>query len=328
MNNPVYASIFKKEFQDLVELKRALGYIYDTEAKAFRRIDSFFNEINLTTKCVTKEVCNTWCCKRSYESLANQNSRISTMRVFCKYLDSIGLSTYIPPIGLTRKAPRYDAHIYTDDELKRFFSVVDKSQSVPSECPYRSDIMPVFFRILYTSGMRVSELRLSKVGDINLNDGYIVVHEAKNHKERIVPIHPILVEKCLRLKEKIHYSSADDEYFFMIRPGQPMPLVNVYRNFRRYLEKAGIPHTGRGPRVHDFRHTYCVNLLRKWTDEGKDLIAYLPYLRTMLGHEGFEETAYYLKLTAERFPYIKDQLKLSFPDLIEEAIVDDKHEFY
>lgn len=113
----------------------------------------------------------------------------------------------------------------------------------------------------------------------------------------------------------------------MIRPGQAMPLVNVYKNFRRYLEKAGISHTGRGPRVHDFRHTYCINLLRKWTDEEKDLLAYLPYMRTMLGHEGFEETAYYLKLTVDRFPYIKEKLQSSFPNIIGEVNFDER-EFY
>lgn len=327
MNKPVYNSVFKKEFQDLVELKRALGFSYETEAYAFQRIDSFFNKSSLSNKCIAKELCNTWCSKRSYETIANQASRISAMRVFCRYLNDMGYPAYIPPKGITRKPPKYDAHIYTDDELRRFFAAVDKSQSVPSECPYRSDVMPVFFRILYTSGVRVSELRLAKIRDFNLNEGYLTVHEAKNHKDRIVPIHQLLTDSCLKLKEKIHSFSMDDEYFFMIRSGQPMPLVNVYRNFRRYLEKAGISHTGHGPRVHDFRHTYCVNLLRKWTDEGKDLVACLPYMRTMLGHEGFEETAYYLKLTAERFPYIKEQLKSSFPDLIKEAVINE-HEFY
>ena len=175
--------------------------------------------------------------------------------------------------------------------------------------------------------MRVSELRLARIRDINLEEGYINVHEAKNHKERLIPIHPLLIIKCKELKEKIHVTSPDDEYFFMILPGKPMTLGNVYKNFRRYLEQAGISHTGKGPRIHDFRHTYCVNLLRKWTDEGKDLIAYLPYMRTMLGHESFEETAYYLKLTAERFPYIKERMKESFPDLIKEAEINE-HEFY
>lgn len=106
-----------------------------------------------------------------------------------------------------------------------------------------------------------------------------------------------------------------------------MTLQNVYHNFRRYLEKAGISHTGRGPRVHDFRTTYCVNLLRKWADEEKDLMVWMPYMRTMLGHEGFEETAYYLKLTVERFPYIRDKLSKSFPDIIKEVDFNDS-EFY
>ena len=70
-----------------------------------------------------------------------------------------------------------------------------------------------------------------------------------------------------------------------------------------------------------------MNLLRKWTDEGKDLMAYLPYMKTVLGHEGFEETSYYLKLTAERFPYMKERLKSSFPDLIKEVDVNEQ-EFY
>ena len=113
----------------------------------------------------------------------------------------------------------------------------------------------------------------------------------------------------------------------MIRPGCEMKLFNVYHNFRRYLDKAGIPHTGHGPRVHDFRHTYCVNLLRKWIEEGKDLMVYLPYMKTMLGHETFEETAYYLKLTAAAFPSIRESLDKAFPDIIGEVIFNE-HEYY
>ena len=327
MNKEIYNSIFQEEIHDLIELKRALGFSYESEAGYLRRIDTFLCENNLSEKCITKELCELWCRKRTYETVTNQASRISIMRVFCRYLNDIGIPTYVPSKGITHERIRYDAHIYTDEELQNFFYAVDKSQSVPNSCPYRADVMPVFFRILYTSGMRVSELRLARIRDINLEEGYINVYEAKNHKERLVPIHPSLTAKCKELKEKIHTTSSEDEYFFMMKPGQPMTLVNVYQNFRRYLEKAGISHTGRGPREHDFRHTYCVNLLRKWTDEGKDLIAYLPYMRTMLGHEGFEETAYYLKLTAERFPYIKERMKESFPNLIKEAEINE-HEFY
>lgn len=327
MDKKMYNSIFQKEIQDFIDLKRALGFSYNAEAASLRRIDAFLKANNLSEKCITKELCDLWCRKKSYETVTNQASRISIMRVFCNYLNDVGIPAYMPPKGITQKRIRYDAHIYTDEELKRFFDAVDKSQSLPESCPYRRDVMPIFFRILYTSGMRVSELRLARICDINLEEGYIKVREAKNHKERFVPIHPLLLVKCKELKAKIHVHSSDDEYFFMMFPGRPMTLGNVYKNFRRYLEQAGISHTGKGPRIHDFRHTYCVNLLRKWTDEGKNLIAYLPYMRTMLGHESFEETSYYLKLTAERFPYIKERMKECFPDLIKEADINE-HEFY
>lgn len=263
MNKEGYKSIFQKEIRDLIELKRALGFSYESEAGSLRRIDTFLCKNNLSEKCITKELCDLWCRKRTYETVTNQASRISIMRVFCRYLNDIGISAYIPPKGITKKRIRYDAHIYTDEELQSFFDAVDKSKSVPDSCPYRSDVMPVFFRILYTSGMRVSELRLARIRDINLEEGYINVHKAKNHKERLIPIHPLLIIKCKELKEKIHVTSPDDEYFFMILPGKPLTLGNVYKNFRRYLEQAGISHTGKGPRIHDFRHTYCVNLLRK-----------------------------------------------------------------
>lgn len=327
MNEQTYSSIFKTEFHDLVEIKKALGFKYNAQASAFRRIDAFFNENSLSEKTVPKELCDKWTRRRSHESTANWSRRISTMRVFCRYLADIGIPAYVPPKGIVRKPPRYNAHIYTDDELKRFFAAVDQSRSVPSECPYRSQVMPVFFRILYTSGMRVSELRLARIRDMDLEQGHIIVKDAKNHKDRIVPIHPTLTARCRVLKESIHTDSSEDEYFFMMRPGRAMPLANVYRNFRRYLDKAGISHTGHGPRIHDFRWTYCVNLLRRWVNEGKDLMAYMPYMKTMMGHEGFEETAYYLKLTAEMYPSIRNGLKSSFLDLIQEVSYEEC-EFY
>ena len=159
MNKETYNSIFQKEIHDLIELKRALGFSYESETGSLRRIDTFLCENNLSEKCITKELCDLWCRKRTYETVTNQASRISIMRVFCRYLNDIGIPASIPPRGITKKRIRYDAHIYTDEELQGFFDVVDKSKSVPDSCPYRSDVMPVFFRILYTSGMRVSELR-------------------------------------------------------------------------------------------------------------------------------------------------------------------------
>ena len=322
-----FRSIFADDFRELIAVKRALGFKYLSEEGAFLRIDAFLASHGVDTKEISRELYEERCRKRSYESPANHGSRVSQMRVFCRYLNDVGIKAYIPPSRMTRKPPKYDAHIYTPDELRRFFEAVDKSRSVPSECPYRGMVMPVFFRILYTSGMRVSELRLARVRDVDLERCCILVKGGKNRRDRIVPIHPELAELCRALKAEIHKDSDEDEYFFMQYPGRAMTLGNIYKNFRKYLVKAGISHTGHGPRVHDFRHTYCVNLLLKWNREGKDLMTYLPYMRTMLGHESFDETAYYLKLIADAFPFIRDSLKKTFPFIINEVTINER-EYY
>ena len=144
MDKEIYNSIFQEEIHDLIALKRALGFSYRAEAGSLRRIDTFLCENNLSEKRISKELCDLWCRKRTYETVTNQASRISVMRVFCRYLNDIGIPAYIPPKGITRKRSRYDAHIYTDEELQSFFDAVDKSQSVPDSCPYRADVMPVF----------------------------------------------------------------------------------------------------------------------------------------------------------------------------------------
>ena len=99
-----------------------------------------------------------------------------------------------------------------------------------------------------------------------------------------------------------------------------MTIGNVYKNFRRFLWRAGISHggRGRGPRIHDFRHTYAVHCLKKWAEQEKDLTAYLPVLKTYLGHDSFEETAYYLRLTADVFPDITLKLETRYPGMIPE----------
>ena len=146
MHEVKFNSVFQNEFKSLIFLKRSLGFKYEENALAFERIDSFFCENGLSNKQISNELCSLWCKKRSYESDANHCKRVSTFRVFSKYLQSIGYHVYIPPKGLTRHPSKYDAHIFTDDELKRFFRAVDASKSIPSECPYRALVMPVFFR--------------------------------------------------------------------------------------------------------------------------------------------------------------------------------------
>ena len=95
MDKEIYNSIFQEEIHDLIALKRALGFSYGSEASSLRRIDTFLCENNLSEKRISKELCDLWCRKRTYETVTNQSSRVSIMRVFCRYLNDIGIPARI-----------------------------------------------------------------------------------------------------------------------------------------------------------------------------------------------------------------------------------------
>jgi len=303
MSEIIYEGPFKYHLKNHVELKKAIGYKYETDTRHLLRFDKFTKEKYPQATELTKEIVLDWCSKKTYEAQANLCSRASVIRQFGKYLDSIGLKAYIIPKGYFPTEEQFVPHIYTIDELKSFFaetSICKKS----SQFPARHLIMPVFFQMIYTCGLRVSEARLLKVSDVDLENGVLTINHSKKDNSRLVPMSLSLTERCRDYSKQIHDYPTEKDYFFPALNGKPMTIGNVYKNFRRFLWRARISHGGRGkgPRIHDFRHTYAVHCLKKWTKEEKDLMTYLPVLKTYMGHDSFEETAYYLYLSTQNSP--------------------------
>jgi integrase/recombinase XerD len=317
MKNNIYLGPFKDHLQSYIELKRALGYKYDTDAQHLKRFDRFTLQTYPNAKTLTKEMVLEWCSKKAYEAQANQLSRASIIRQFGKYLDSIGIKSYIIPKGYFPSEQKYIPYIYSVKELARFFAETDKCQYC-SECPYRHLIMPIIFRMIYTCGLRLSEARLLKVSDVDLRNGILTIHQSKRDKSRLVPMSESLAERCRAFSKIVHSYSVGEHYYFPGHQGNPLTPGNLYHNFRRFLWRAKIPHSGKGcgPRIYDFRHTYAVHCLKKWTEQEKDLTAYLPVLKTYMGHDSFTETAYYLHLTLDMFPDITKRLELRYPGVI------------
>ena len=317
MDNYIFKGPFKMYIQNHIELKQAIGYKYEAEANHLLRFSTFTADKYPVEKHLTKEIVLDWCSKKDYESQANQCSRASIIRQLGIYMDSIGINTYILPKGYYPTEKKYIPYIYTEDELKRFFHETDNCHYI-SECPYRHLIMPIFFRMIYSCGLRSSEARLLKVADVDLDLGILTIEHSKKDNTRLVPMSDEIMNLCRDYFNHVHIMSKSSDYFYPGLNGKPMTLTNIYHNFRRFLWKAGISHGGRGkgPRVHDFRHTFACHCLKNWAIQGKDLSVYLPVLKTYLGHDSFEETAYYLRMTADVFPDISIKLEGNYPDII------------
>ena len=324
MNDYMFRGPFAEHISNHVQLKQAVGYKYEAEAKHLVRFSAFTAEKYPGASTLSKEIVLKWCSKKGYETQANQCARSSILRQLAMYMEGIGIGAYIIPKGYYPAAQQYVPHIYTEDELQRFFHQTDQCCFV-SGCPDRHLIMPVLFRMVYACGLRSSEARLLKVEDVDVETSTLSICHSKKDNSRLVVMSDDLTSRCRRFSKNMHRLSKGSDWFFPGLNGKPMTVGNVYHNFRRFLWRAGISHGGRGkgPRVQDFRHTYACHCLKKWVIQGKDLGSYLPVLKTYMGHDSFEETAYYLRLTADVFPNISITLEGCYPDIIPRLEGDD-----
>ena len=126
-------------------------------------------------------------------------------------------------------------------------------------------------------------------------------------------------------KQKQLIDTGPDTYFFTALNGGRCQTCTVYEHFRTVLYKAGISHKGRGtgPRLHDLRHTFCVNALLKMSEAGMDLYYSMPVLSTYVGHQSIEATNKYVRLTSEMYPNLLDKVNSIYKYVFPEIGIDD-----
>lgn len=316
---------FRDFIKELVLQKRALGYKYESCEKLLNKFDQFSIEYGCTQPILSKDLMNAWLKKRPNEAQATLRGRAHVVRQLAIYMANLGYNAYVLPKNTIPKGPKYMPYIFSNDELAVFFKHVDACRYCV-EVPIRHWMMPLLFRMLYSSGLRISEALHLRIRDVDLESGILTIMDGKFNKDRLIPLSEELLHRCNEYVKKVHLFSKAECFFFPCPKGQPMTQGNVYKNFRKFLWKARISHGGwgKGPRIHDFRHTFAVHCLRRWVLEGKDLAAYLPVLKTYLGHHSFSDTSQYLRLTAELFPDITAKVEHAFGYVIPKMVDNDR----
>lgn len=317
-----YTSIFAGHILGLINQKQSIGYSYLSETAILKRFDTFCNTNYPTVQTLDKDIILHWSRQRMGEHPSTLQGRVTPVRELAKYIIANGQQAFILPKGMLPKIPRYLPYIYSDDEITRIFSNIDQCH-YHIEVPYRHLVMPVFFRLLYCCGLRVTEARLITVGDVDLHEGVVTLINTKLGKHRQIPLPHRLHEKLIDFHKVVHLYSNSDDWFFPGYKNKPMSIGNIEKNHRKFLWQAGVSHHGRtkpgergAPCIHSYRHTFAVHCLRNWIREGKDLQAYMPVLQAYMGHTSYSDTAYYLHLTADVFPDITSRLEQELGDII------------
>lgn len=290
----------------LVAEKRAVGYKYAAEERVLARFETFCRGEFPGLDTLTEASVEAWITSARQRRVtpATLQTLAAPVRELARWLGRRGIEAYILPAGVLSRPARYVPHIYTDQELAALFAQTDRCHYC-SQIPFRHLVMPVLFRTIYACGLRCSEARLLRVGDVDIDAGVLQVRDAKGGNDRQLPVSEPLRVRLADYHARVVGRPGWD-WFFPGRDGKPLTLGNIDKNFRRFLWGACISHGGRGhgPRIHDLRHTFAVNNLRFWFARGEDVGALLPVLQTYMGHSSIGDTAYYLRLTAESYPDI------------------------
>lgn len=316
----VFKSILGGLIAGYVEEMRACGYKYIKGASLLKHFDLLAAKKNLTEQELPKKLVLAWTKKRQNETASTRNGRISTIRGLANYMARLGFKAYIyPPCAESIGRYSYVPYIFSEEELKRIFTICDSYPVSYSSCN-RHLILPLLFRILYCCGLRISEALNLKISDVNLKQGTLFIRNTKFNKERIVPMTDTLTKRCRLYVKKVHKYSSPGSFFFPSPYGGNYKHSTIYKLFREILWKTKISHGGKGPRLHDFRHSFSVHCLKKWVLQKEDITNLLPYLSTYLGHVDLRGTQHYLRLTADLYPEIIACIEDKFSSLIPEVL--------
>jgi integrase len=311
-----YTGSLKIYIEGFIEQKRAQGYSYEFEAYILQKFDEYCIQNKISETGITKESLRKWMTLRESESKGYLGQRVSFIRQLLLYMNSLGISTYIPHDFSDREV--HVPHILSDEEITAFFHQADsyqpspagQNQIVPAAFSRLAKEYPMIFRLIYCCGLRNSEACNLREKDVDLEKGIIAIIHSKGDKDRLV----YLSEDMIHLLKDYFVKLRDDldcqtQWVFPGKdPQQHLPKTSVDRKFNEFWNKTDYANIcDKKPTVHSLRHSFVVKRINNWMEQGLDLNVMMPYLSKYLGHKGREESFYYYHQVDSAFRIIRQK---------------------
>lgn len=305
----VFNSALAPAIEGLIQEKRASGYVYNSNASVLKELDTFCIDHGFCSDTVTKDLSDAWAIQRETEGISSRNIRVSNLRQVAKYLHSIGKESYMPK--MLQSGETKIAHVFTAEERQEFFECLNKlnvkknSKRLLEECG-------IIFRLYYCCGLRLSEPIWLTWDDIDYDLGRITIRQSKGYKDRVVWITPDIAGMIRKYHKYIVTECPGETLMFPgTKVGRPINEVTVRNYFQRTLAMTSYALISNPPTIKSFRHTFVVDRLNAWMENGWNIEDKLPYLSKYLGHSSIRESMYYYHQVSEAFNIIHVKDKIS-----------------
>lgn len=299
MRNYVYSSVLKDEFRRYLRVRAAQGF-GDKNVYIMHSLDKYLADHSVHEKELRPAVVDGWLSESSQSICASTLEHyVSYVTGFGKYLNSLGHKAFLPECP--SYTDTYIPYIFSPDEIDAIFNAADNMKFGNARSRFQ---FPMFLRLLYGCGLRHGEALKLRLGDVDLDNGIIVILNAKGNRDRLVPMDADLTMIMREYCRSLYAKRANDPLIFEGEKGKVREQCWARSLFGKLLaalnmERQNLPKYARGICLHCFRHTFAVSSLRKQELAGVDSYDTSPLLSIYLGHARLMETQRYLHMTAE-----------------------------
>jgi integrase len=322
----IYQSVFHEEIDSYLQLQAAAGKKILNMQIVLGKLDAFFCENDIIERQLNEAIVNRWLGTVSGKP-TNKESYIARFRGFARYLQSLGITAFIPEYPCIGSA--YVPYVFSEEEWNL---MITKADNLPySEKHAHSAVQfCLLMRVLFGCGLRLGEALSLQIKDIDFAKGTLFIRHAKNDKQRFVPMDWSLVNLISDYMKAAKSSCEKDAYLFTNPATNARFSFGWARKRMAYIMKAAgivfVKNTPneRGPCLHCLRHTFVLRSFGQLSESIPSFEDIAPFVSVYLGHSDVMETDKYLQGSYEL--YSADQQKINtfvkansiFPEVIDE----------
>ncbi len=223
--------------------------------------------------------------KEKTYTLNTESVKQRSVKRFFDYLEESRQILYNPSVVIKdiKLGQRLPTNILSKEEVRLIMSQPNTSKLLGIR-----DRM--IMELLYSTGIRLEELRQLTVYDIDYKTGFIRVNKGKFAKDRVLPIGKTscryLQQYINRIRPELTKDRREERSLLVGQRGKQLKGVSIGAIIKKYARKAGI---SKKVSTHTWRHTFASHML----SEGADVLQ----VQRLLGHSQPEVTMKYTKVT-------------------------------
>lgn len=284
--------MLKDEINSYVEMKRAMGFKYQTQNYLLQSYSQFAEHLGETA--VHSQTVIEWA--GMAPSSHQKRNRLLTVRQFSIAMQPENNQYEIPPADVFghKSEKRKTPYLFSSEDISQL--LITASQLKP-EGTIRPKTYTTLFALLSATGLRSCEAIRLNMDDIT-TDG-LLIKSTKFRKDRLVPIHTSTRQALKEYVKDRSQLSCLEPALFVSNNGNRLcysTIIRIYLQLMRTIglrDKPGKP----GPRLHDLRHSFAVRSLEQCNGTRAEISRHITALSTYMGHAHVSDTYWYLQAT-------------------------------